>query len=277
MSGITLADAATTHRRAWTVPVALVAGHALFNALFDPLRGNFFHWSAMLAGGVFYIQPVLFGAWAALGPPPAVKRIPLTLVAYATVLIAPAVVHQFVRRQSPELWIFVLMSILVVFSFIAMLLARRFAGWRIDVPSTAANEIADVGQFSLRNLLIFTAICSALLATGRALASNVASESMTVGDMLFGIGIVLVVLVPAVMAPLAALVEQLPRSLFIAFPFVWAVLTALTVYAIMKATFDSDAETAMYITLVQIGALLGGLATALILRFNGYRLVRRPR
>src|SRR5688572_14908223 len=77
--------------RPWHALVLLVAAYAAFNVVLNPMEGNGNAIPTMLCVGVFFIQPVLFAMWTAIGPPPAMKRIPFSLAGFVLVVFAACV------------------------------------------------------------------------------------------------------------------------------------------------------------------------------------------
>ena len=159
MAGLTIADATHAHRRGWFAPAILATAHFLFSAWFDPFRIPVYFWTFMFCAGVFYIQPVLFATWAAIGPPPAVKRILLSMGAYAAVLIGSASLHTYLHGSPDNFSMMVMMPVLFAVTFIALVIVGKFTRWRIDVASSAQVDDSTSGQFSLKFLMVFTAIC----------------------------------------------------------------------------------------------------------------------
>jgi hypothetical protein len=275
MASNILTDTPTTHHRTWIVPTVLVAAHTLFNVLADPFQMNNYSWTFMLAGGVFYIQPVLFAVWAAIGPPPVVKRIALTLAAYAAVLVGSASVLSLRQGEPENPALLVIMTALFVATFVALLIVSKFTRWRIDIPAPIRDAAESGSQFSLKFLFIFTTICAVLLAAGRGLSWVEDTGAFEFARFCTMIGIVLMLLFPAFIIPLTALSAQLTNRALIIVPILCLIFTALAVVATLRFEPGADREMIGFVLLVQLGALIGGLLSALFLRFNGYRLIRR--
>lgn len=274
MASIAFTDTANTRRHAWIAPAALVIAHALFNMVADPFQSNNYHWAFMLYGGVFHIQPVLFAAWAAIGPAPAVKRIALALAAYAAILLGSALVHTYFHGPSDSLSAMVMMPALFIATFFSLLIIGKLTHWQIDIPSSM-QAAASGGQFSLKFLMSFTAICAALLAAGRGLTWVEENGAFDFPRFFTMIGVTLMLLFPAFVIPLTALSARLTKRTLIVVPIVCLVFTVLAVVATWNFEPGADREMIGFVLLVQLGALLGGLVSALILRLNGYRLFRR--
>jgi len=82
-------------------------------------------------------------------------------------------------------------------------------------------------------------------------------------------------LFPAFVIPLTALSARLTIRSLIVVPILCLVFTVLAGVATWNFEPGADPEMIGFVLLVQLGALLGGLVSALILRFNGYRLYRQ--
>src|SRR5687767_11411289 len=78
--------------RPWHAFVLLVASYAAFNIILNPTdAGPADEFPALLWIGVIFVQPVLFAIWAAIGSPPATKRVPLTVVVFLSLLLVGSI------------------------------------------------------------------------------------------------------------------------------------------------------------------------------------------
>jgi hypothetical protein len=259
--------------RPWVAPAFIMGAFTAFNVLYDPFREPIFTWTHMFGGGLLYIEPVLFGIWAALGPPPAIKRISLTAVALAAILFVPAVCHTLAYGEIYDTGLIPVLGGLFVPTTLVFLAFRKFLRWRLDEQGTSTAATAGSG-FSLRYMLTFTAIIAALLAAGRILSWTYAAELVDIAQIAY-IGMILLALFAAVMIPLATLCVRLPAGVIATVPFVWLTASGLFIYATFRLDPHADLEEGIHVAIVQLGAAAGGLLAALVLRFNGYRLLRR--
>lgn len=263
--------------RSWLAPVVLVALHAIFDIVFSPLNRPINFWTTMLGAGAWYVQPLLFGAWAAYGPGSALKRIPVTWVAYSTVLI-PGILAQKLAGNGMfnYMQLLAILPATCVASTIVLLLIGRVTRWRIDNQPPDPNASSASSQFSLRFLLGFTTVCAILLGLGRGLASSSAFKGSEIPQILKITGFLLILMFPAIVAPLAALSPILSKRVWIAIPLLWILLSVLGIGAYMQIEQNAyNWKEAHDILFIQIGAFIAALASALFLRFAGFRLVRR--
>jgi hypothetical protein len=122
--------------------------------------------------------------------------------------------------------------------------------------------------------LALTSICAVLLTAARGLSFANASLAGNDIDRLLIVAVQVVLLaLPAIGVPLAVLTGRLPTKVYVLAPFVWA-LYEVAMLGIFHYFDGLDAEDVLSILLIHLGMLITGLATALVLRFNGYRWVR---
>jgi hypothetical protein len=123
------ACATATKPRPWLAPIAIVVAFALFNILLDPFGNREDSWFvSILVGGLFQ-QPVLLAMWAAFGPAPAIRRIPLSIAALAAILLAPAVAKQLSAKELSDTEVLVMVSgMFLVLSHYSLSLASSDAG-----------------------------------------------------------------------------------------------------------------------------------------------------
>jgi hypothetical protein len=118
-------------RRSWCALGATVAGHASLNVLFNPFTvgADFDDWPFYMTIGVLVSQPIMFATWAALGPPPIIKRFPMTIAALVMILFSRHV-SRWGRLDEGEMLI--LPSAVFVGALIIITVVRALTRWRID-------------------------------------------------------------------------------------------------------------------------------------------------
>jgi hypothetical protein len=268
------------------VLLLLVAAHAILNLFLNPIGASVDDVSGRLAlplMGAGIAQPVLIAIWAALGPGAAAVRIPLSLAAAGIVFLAsvPKLWNVFdndvmASKRTGESLLMELSLFAVV--LVLMLVVRRISGWRIQSHAVANDNKAGGSQFSLKYLLALTAVCAALLVLGRSVAAGSFWTESTfwreffTGLFLFG-GTILLALFPMLIIPLLAIARRPSLLAVAALPFLWAGLTWLAVEILASATGESCADLARQLGLLQAGAAVAGLVSALVLRSAGFRLV----
>jgi hypothetical protein len=261
---------------------ALVAAHVAFVVLLNPSGPTTWHeeWLYLTATGVVTVQPMLFAAWLSLGPPPATKRIPLSIAALVVVFLASGIKQwslfstQTAKNSLDFDWL-----ILDVAFFVAIIIlgfiARKLFRWRIANIHTMSTGLT-VNQFSLKYLLVLTTICAVLLSLGRNLAMQ--ANHTVIAEMLTPIGLVLLAMFPALIVPVMALSKRPPIRVLLVLVVAWAALSWLGVQAIIamyRSPQMSESVITRQVLLMQLGGTIAGGVSALVVRFCGYRLFSR--
>jgi hypothetical protein len=274
-------------RRSWILLALLVAVHAAFNLALNPVGASENKVSERLGlplMGAIFAQPVLFAIWAAIGPGPAVIRIPWSLIAALTVFFAsiPKQWNMFsadsLEFDGPELTIEVVPFCI---TFAVMLIARKATGWRIGCLAEEPNSGNASNQFSIKYLLLITAIWAVLLAIGRALmAGGFWFESSFWEEALSSAftfaGVILLALFPLLIFPLIVIARHPSIRAFVVISVLWVGLTWLAVEILAPQFGEPRADVARQLLLLQGGAAGAGLVSAIIARCARYRLSSRP-
>jgi hypothetical protein len=248
----------------------LLLAHGAFNLLFNPFSTRQTY-PLMMEVGVVLAQPMLFASWLVIGPPPATKRLPLTIAAFSAIILADAITSDDWLSMEYLL----IAAILFVITAVVMFAVCRLTGWKVLHMWHSADSGLPLHQFSLRYLLSVTTIFAALLGLGRALASGHEwSATPPILDMLLPVTFVLLALIPIFFAALVVLTGSPPNRILIAIPLLWAGLTWLAVEAIVAVENEPRWEVAREISLMQLGAASAAILSAVLLRIAGYRLYR---
>jgi hypothetical protein len=223
-----------------------------------------------------FSQPFLFGTWAALGPPPAIKRVPLTAASVALVELASAIASG--GDFEPEL--FEITFSLFGTSTLLMLIVRKVARWQIGTEHEATSGAMAVNQFSLKYLLVLTTVCASLLGAARGLMSlstlqRSPSWHADLPELLVPIGLVTLAIFPAILVPLMALFPRPTTKMLITVPCICLALAWLSVEAVVALENEPRLEVTRDIAILQLGAVTSGLLSAIVLRLAGYRLLLR--
>jgi hypothetical protein len=253
-----------------------MASNALFNLFFT--MDNQQVWYGRLITGVWLAQPILLGTWAAIGPPPAIKRLPLTMVALFFLAIITSIhfyTGSFHSRLSEAMFI---MAGLFLGSAILVWVVGRRVNWQIE-SHAATSEVA-TNQFSLRFLIGLMTIIGITLALARLLgASN--STNAALGANLIrltrAIGVILLATLPFIAVPVLMLSRQPTVRIICLLIIAWLIATLSAGQII--ATFDRVQFRDVTLDLFgfQLGGAVAGAITAMALRKGGYRVVmRRP-
>jgi hypothetical protein len=163
-----------------------------------------------------------------------------------------------------------------------MLAVSKLAGWKILNPRQAAETSAPLNQFSLKYLLTLMTVCAILLGVGRVLASRqgwATSESTSrnvLESIIIPVGFITLAMIPSIVVPLLILSGRPSTRLAVILPLGWAALTWLAVETIVAIDGPPDKlEIAKAVVGLQLGAAVAGLVSAVVVRYCGYRLIRR--
>ncbi len=250
------------------------------------LGAPWFDWYAVWTGGFLFAQPCLLAAWAALRPGPVILRLPqvITLAAFFGLANGWST-HCFSdgSEMSISEWFLVQMPQLLVLTATFTFLRHR-RGWCIRLRGDQGDRNANVVQFSLRQLLVWTAVAAVILS----LVRWISPEGQIVGDSFDFVGV-------AVLSAFALL------SAIVLVPMMWLVLGekchfrfavwTVAAVAISAATLGlvslfvdcagnvsefltGAAVTAVFIGSAHIGLLVVALSALIVLRLCGYRLVQ---
>jgi hypothetical protein len=265
----------------------IVAAYAAFNILLNPMGGiSDDEFVTMLCIGAFFMQPVAFAIWTAIGPPPAMKRIPFSLAGFVLVVFAAACVGQlrlstssFPPNRIGLEWL-IMPGTLFVAAIIVVLAVRILTRWHIGNTRGIAGPATPVNQFSIKYLLVLTAVCAVLLGIGRWLAisgESFDSSWRAIGRIIARIWLILLVMIPAILVPLAVISFRPTLRMFLGTVISGAVLAWVAIETIILLDNPPRTDVARQVLVIQLGGVLVGLASALVLRFAGYRLIRRSK
>jgi hypothetical protein len=275
-------------RKAWRVLAGLAVAHLAVMLFLNPTeewRPPRFAWLHYIATGWVLGLPVVFATWAALGPPPAAKRIPLTLVLLAMAIVASGfyqfclLVDSQVKNGLDPNTVILLLALFVA-TLLVMSIVRRFANWRIEQRTEDSLDSSPANQFNLKHLLAIITACAVLLGAARGLTDkelwgNEDAWRDMVRDMLPSIAYILLLTIPAIVIPLYALFARPKARVFIILFIAWAALSMLSLGMIVAAENLTWDDVEWDVILMPVGAGFAGIFSALVLRAGGYRLVRR--
>jgi len=229
-------------------------------------------------------QPLLFAIWLSFGPPPATKRVPLTIGAFGLLILAGGIQKWslFPHKSAPAnldlAWVALSLALFAAFTIFG-LVVKRLSRSRILYADEAAGDVS-VHQFSLKYLIMVTTICAVLLGIGRSLAND--SSHVNIRSVLVPIGLIFLAIFPVLIVP-AITLSKLPKAyVLLGLVIVWVSLTGIATWAII-AKFPSvprlpdQVEIVRQILFIQLGGAIAAWATAFVLRLCGYRLVGSPR
>jgi hypothetical protein len=256
----------------------VVLANAAFNFMSAPFEGN--DAGSLIMMGVVFLQPSLFAIWAALGPPPSVQRWPATIAALVFVAFAETLTQN--DRMDREYAIIVAGFFLI--TSVVMTIVSIPSKLRLDLPRPASSSDAQVNQFSLKYMMTVTTVCALFLGLGRVLtgqqdAANAnASWINSIGEMVGPIGLIMLVMFPAILLPLLVLSQRPRRAVIFAFPIAWLCLSWLAVEVIITIDQRPRSDIAKDVFYLQLGAAISSTLSAIVLRHAGYRLlIRRGR
>ena len=284
----TIANSRAPFRRSWFLLLFVVAGHCTFNLTINPMGFSVsgpLEWLKAMFFAVMFAQPVLFAEWAVLGPGAAVQRVPLTLAAAAAVAFCGYYIgwNLFNHSARASLWsdsfYWYVWALAFPVASAVLIAIRRLSGWRIVRRTVAFANRVPGNQFSLKYLLMLTAVCAAFLGTARFLAFqrwpgiSIGRSSEAI-QVLIAVSVVLLALFPTFVVPLIALTPRPTVPMLISIPLTWAALSWLALETVIATNGIQDrTRIARDIALLQGGAALAGLLSALVVRIAGYRLL----
>jgi hypothetical protein len=161
----------------------------------------------------------------------------------------------------------------------ALGIVRWQTGWQIRRLPTSACEHSSANQFGLKFLLGWMTVFAVLLVAVRGqLSRGLADGTLLVVSS----GLAILMLLPALCAPLIVLFARPVGRLTWLVPLLWGAITWLSIETIAAAAttldFEPDewGEVALTVIVGQSGALVVGLLASIILRLAGYRLTGKP-
>jgi hypothetical protein len=273
--------------------VTILLTYAAFNALFNPIglpTANTGWCYASL--GVLLMQPMLLAVWGSLGPGSVATRIPLVLAALTFIVFAgcykqwnlvpmannppPNInwkAHAVLDASEVAVPLTVFALTFVLAAVGGALGQRRIA--QVDgPPSTKSGK----RQFSVKFLLVMMAICAALLVMARPITfSFERPSSWTEIAVILIVGPVVQIigwLFPLGLSTIALSHEILARR-NLAFVVGTTGVTLAIAIAIAARVPGIFYDTLFSFALVQLGAIMAGVLTALALRGAGYRWIQQ--
>ena len=256
--------------------VVVIANAACDLFLSSNLTGRF---PRLLAMGVLFSQPLFLGAWAAFGPPPAVKRLPLTLIALVVITIANGLRSSNLHAEYLEL---LLIEFGIFFaSAVVLTIVAKIRRWRISRNDSGGEQA--LNRFSLRYLVGLTTMVAILLGVGRILVptSSTPPSSGSLWDLLLRLavpcGTILLATFPVLSVPLLVLSTRVNYIAAVAaMLIVWTASFLCAIATIVSYSTEPLQQIVIDIAGLQIAGTAVGIAFALGVRFAGYRLTRYP-
>jgi hypothetical protein len=229
--------------------------------------------------GLWIAQACLLAVWAGLAGRPLPVRLPwaLGMTTFAT-LVNLWVVNRQPYGLSP---LILLIPIIFVLLLPPLSLIRRILGWQIAVPEEHRRVAQHSSQFSLRQLLVWMGATAVLLALAKCMlpAGSSFHEDLQkfnpVPIAIVGIATA-VVFLPAVLSLLGLVLARADRIKFAR----WTLVTVSVLTVLVFGSMLAPRSTPWHVAVVHTACLMCGflgvlLSTLLVLRFCGYRLLRR--
>jgi uncharacterized membrane protein len=255
--------------------LAIVAAYALYDLCCD--ANNQTNQFRCLLTGVWLAQPILLGVWAAIGPPPAVKRVPATAI--TLVLLATACSNNaFTGNSSRHLLetIFIMSGLFIGAAFVMSIIGYR-TSWQI--ASQQISPAAAINQFSLKYLIGMMTFVGFTLAFGRFLMaaspSNATQWSTSLIRLAWVSGVILLGTLPIAAVPIVMLSRRPTARAIVSLLIAWVVTTLSAIQIVTALDRAEWTRIASDLIGFQLGGALAGALTALALRKSGYRLLTR--
>jgi hypothetical protein len=287
MAEFTTEPTPSSHRLPWLLLGLVVAAHFGFNLLCNPIGAPVSaaaKWRGLMLVGAIIGQPALFAIWTSLGPGPTSGRLLLTTTAFMIVVFGEYYIGwNLLARTGGSNWgdaeFLVFPAAVYAVCAMGMIMVRKFAGWRITRLYDVRTSKSTARQFSMKFILGYTAVCAALLGAGQLLASSrqFGSRADPLASILAQIGGMLLVILPSFIVPLMALAKRPSVAVAVVLLLLWVALSLLAVETLLNMNpNETRANLIVEVGFVQLGAAIAGLASALLLRLAGYRLVTLP-
>lgn len=231
---------------------------------------------------MFALEPILFGAWAALGAGSLLKRLVVSLLCLVFLYIAPGYVPKTYSDLRPSEFIAALLMGVAVWIAVTLifLLFRKLTRFRIQLPADLDQSRVN---FSLRELLIAITMLAIILGFGTQLkldrselpTNDIFGFDFYISILLFGGSLISLAVLPTAAIPLAILHGRPTRSAILLAIGFW-LLASLPISLLFIN--DSNARSAIIgpMFVMQLIATTVGVILAIWLRWNGLRLVRLP-
>ncbi|WP_425396793.1 hypothetical protein [Aeoliella sp.] len=261
-------------RERWA-PLGLVFAGGFWNLLVSPLGSVIdedlwqSYWMFIVVG-TMWVQPALCAVWGALGAQAWVWRIPAGVAVSIFLVLA-------MGGDGDVLGPLVGMLVMHLM-FLAVLAVVR---WKFRIRlGTAAHACLEGGQstsYGMRYLFLWTSVAALLAGMGKMMAFGAQDWSQSLDGIATWMFAFLVLLLPPVLLTGYLLRLERPRPLGVAIPFLSAPITGLVAAAVLaQQTMVRFFWEEMYIPflLISLGALLGVVVAAAVLRWAGYRIYR---
>lgn len=256
--------------------LTIVAAFALFNLCFN-VDGHAQHWRNTLTG-VCLAQPLLLGVWAAIGPPPAVKRLPATAVVLFLLAITCSFNGFVGNSQARLLQTLFILSGLFIGAACAMWIINTRTKWQIASQQQLAS--VSLNQFSLKYLIGLMTAVGVTLALGRFLISlspsaNTAGWNTGLTRIMWISAVILLGTLPIEFVPLVALSRRPSLGVAILLLIAWPVTTLSAVLIVTMLDRNDWFRITTDLITFQIGGTVAAAFAAIALRKGGYRLLSR--
>jgi hypothetical protein len=278
---------------AWKAPVGLAAAFIVLNLVGVAMIVNF-RWrlpvvwmrvAIALIGALLAAEPVVIAIWAALGPPPAFRRILWNAAAAVAAVYAVAAPLSSDAGPPAENVVAISVIFLGVFLILALLLllVRRFSGWQIEHATAQFHDRNPAAsQFRIKDLLATAMLLAIALGVGRCLWPPGRIELRDAPRMAFMLPIA-AAFCAAVLLPVASAFGMFlarhcgERRLIAPLAAIWGIVDLILV--LLAIYFGRPGLVDFFVAFVwfRLGSLLLSLPSAAALYYGGYRLVRHDR
>ncbi|MGO9114244.1 MAG: hypothetical protein ACLP9L_33940 [Thermoguttaceae bacterium] len=274
--------------KTWIVLGLLVLAHAAFGAYFNPVGDTpneigeiriFFLLGTLLA------QPILFAIWASFAHQRFYHRFLWALLLCTLVSFAEDLGTLRHGNHRDLGMLMVMDTTLFLTATLILSVFRHFSRWQIKQPGGEdAPSVYEGYHFGIKHLLILTTI--AALGCGLFRTLHIINPDMTlspsVGRFVGAICLFLALLFPVVVIPWLTLAyrRRLASQIFITVIMVG--LLDLVAYFIMVTMEPPRTGISLYELIkpclfIQLGSCISATVTTLVIRFCGFRMIRKPK
>ena len=271
----------------WIVLGLLVSAHAAFGAYFNPIGyggAEFEKIRVFFLTGALLSQPVLFAIWASFAHQRFYHRFLWALLLCTLVSFAEELGSLLLGNDRNHGMLMVIDTTLFLTATVILSVFRHFSRWQIKQPDKEdAPSVYEAYHFGIKHLLILTTITALGCGLFRTLFI-INSDTKFLPSIVLFVGVACLyfaLIFPVAVIPWYILANSRRPLSQIFYSVTLLGLVDLAAYFIMLLVDSSRPRTPVEIIkvflFVQLGAIISAVASTLVLRWCGFRMIREPR